>query len=354
MTLAKIDSFNNEDYAKGLANDAYTRALPGIFDWNPIIKEGSLTMTAAYNTGTVSCSAGGTVVTGLGTTWTGGMTIGNGWRIKFAGYSIVYEFTYISATSASINPALEGAVDMTSSGYNLYRDEYSLPSDFDRLLKNGSIYVYQGGRLYNTIGELPRDQFRAGFLPEPMDPIFRCILTRTDSSGNRMVRLNPPPKTAKIYPFDYVQKITPMKEYTIGTASAVLGSTVVTGAGTLFLTNAAAGMYFRNDTIGVGDSSKWYQIASVDSNTQLTLTSAYSDATDSGIAYTVCSAPSAFPSEFHEFILYESVSVSVASADDPNTKIMIAKRMDVLNRLKSNYKSRRSNQQFGVDDDGYR
>lgn len=354
MTLAKIDSFNNEDYAKGLVNDAYTRALPNLSDWNCIIKDGFLTMSPYYNTGTVAVSAGDTTVTGSGTAWTAAMTYARGWRIRFAGLNNVYEFTRTGPTTATINPALEGFTDLTAQGYSLFQDEYPLPVDFDRFLRNGSLYVIQGGRLYNTIMELPRDKFREEFFPEPLDPIFRCMLTRTDSNGQRMVRVNPPPKTAKVHPFDYVPKIPPMREYTTGTCAVNTGSAIVTGSGTLWSANVTAGSYFRIDTIGQGDSSKWYQILSVDTNTQITLSSAYEDAIESGIEYTISTAPSMFPPEFHEFILYEAVSVAVASADDPNTQVMIARRSDVLNRLNKNYKSRRTNQQFGVDDDGYR
>jgi hypothetical protein len=65
--------------------------------------------------------------------------------------------------------------------------------------------------------------------------------------------------------------------YTTGTATTN-GTTTVTGTGTLWLTNARAGDRFKIDSIGT-----WATIASVDSNTQLTLTSAYPSA--SGAAY---------------------------------------------------------------------
>lgn len=354
MTLAKIDSFNNEDFAKGLTNDAYTRSLPGIDDWNPLITDGFLTMSPYYTTGTVSCTAGATALTGSGTTWTSTMTNNNGWKIKFAGLDIVYTFTYVSATTATINPALEGATNISGQTYTLFRDEYSLPSTFDRFLKNGSVYVQLGGRTYNVIGELPRDQFREQFIADASDPIFRSILTRVDSSGNRMVRFNPPPRTAKVYPYEYIPRLAPMKEYTTGTVAVTNGSTTVTGTGTLFSTNVVAGSYFRIDTVGQGDSSKWYTISSVNSSTQLTLTSAYEDAAETGVEYTISTAPSGLPAEFHEFILYEAVSVAVASSADPNTQVMIARRSDILSRLKKNYKSRRTNSQVRVEDDGYR
>lgn len=354
MTLSKLDSFNNEDFVKGLVNDAYTRSLPNLTDWNPIIKDSFLSMSSSYNTGTVACSAAGTTVTGSGTAWTAAMTYASGWRIKFASLNNVYEFTRTGPSSATINPPLEGDVNLTAQGYVIFRDEYSLPSDFDRFLRNGSIYVTQGGRLYNTIMELPRDSFRAQFYPDPQDPIFRAMLTRTDSSGNRMVRLNPPPKSTKVYPIDYIPKIPSMSEYTTGTVTVNTGSPTVTGVGTLFTSNTVAGSYFRIDSDGQGDSSMWYPILSVDGNTQLTLSSNYTGAINAGAEFSVSTAPSMFPPEFHEFILYEAVSVGVASNGDTATEIAIAKRSEVLARLMKNYKSRRTNQQFGVDDDGYR
>lgn len=354
MTLSKIDSFNNEDFAKGLVNDAYIRTLPGLNDWNPIVMDGFLSMTAYYSTGTVAVNAGSTSITGTGTVWTSTMTNDYGWKIKFASLNNVYQFNYVSGTTATINPALEGSVNLTGQTYTLFRDEYALPTDFDRFLKNGSIYVQQGGRTYNIIGELTRDQFREMFIPTPSDPIFRAILTRMNSSGNRMVRLNPPPNSPYVYPFEYIPKIAPMSEYVIGTASVTNGSPIITGLGTQFSSNVVAGQYFRIDTIGQGDSSKWYKILSVDSATQVTLASNYLDSADSGVEYTICSAPTSFPPEFHEFILYEAVSVAVASSADPNTEVMIAKRADVLTRLNKTYKSRRTNSQVRVEDDGYR
>ena len=42
LTMGRIDSPNNEDYAKGMINDVYVRTLPRIADWNPIIVESFL------------------------------------------------------------------------------------------------------------------------------------------------------------------------------------------------------------------------------------------------------------------------------------------------------------------------
>jgi predicted peroxiredoxin len=282
------------------------------------------------------------------------MTSNNGWKIKFASLDIIYNFTYVSSTSATISPALEGSTNLSGATYSLFKDEYALPSDFDRFLKNGSIYDYSGGKLRNTIEESPRDKFREMAVYEPSDPVYRAMLTGFDSSGYRRLRLNPPPKTAKVYPYEYIPRISPMKEYTVGTVVATNASATVIGTSTYFTANVSAGMYFRVDGVGQGDSSKWYKISSVDSNTQLTLESVYSDSTESGVEYTVCSAPTSFPPEFHEFILYEAVAVAGATNADVNSQLIIAHRADILKRLNNNYKSRRTNVQIKVEDDGYR
>lgn len=69
--------------------------------------------------------------------------------------------------------------------------------------------------------------------------------------------------------------------YVAGTISTTLGSKTVTGAGTAWLANADAGMFLR-----VG-SERYYVIASVDSDTQVTLTEAYEGSTAGAKAYTL-------------------------------------------------------------------
>lgn len=355
LTMGRIDSPNNEDYAKGLINDVYVRTLPRIEDWNPLINESFLSMTSRYNTGTVAVNAGSTSVTGTSTVWTSAMTSADGYKIKFASNDNVYTFDYASATTATISPALSGDTDITAGGYFIFRDEYQLASDFDRLLKNGSVYVYSGGRLQDTIEEQAHDKFREDFTPETTDPIRRVILTRTHgTSGNRLIRVNPPPKTAKVYPYEYVQKVTPMADYNIGTVAVTNGSTTVTGTDTYWSANVAAGDYLRVDSNGMGDSSKWYQIASVDSNTQVTLSSNFGEYTESSVEYTISKAPTAFPSEFHEFILYEALLLVVGEQGDALAQNFLLQRDRIMYDLKKNYKSRRTNVQIEVDDDGYR
>jgi len=72
-----------------------------------------------------------------------------------------------------------------------------------------------------------------------------------------------------------------MSQYRTGTASAVQDSAVVSGVGTAWLANASAG-----DSFVMAGTGVVYDIASVDSDTQLTLTVPYKGATRSG-AYAI-------------------------------------------------------------------
>jgi hypothetical protein len=61
-----------------------------------------------------------------------------------------------------------------------------------------------------------------------------------------------------------------------------------------------------------------------------------------------------FPPEFHEFILYDATMAAVGTEGDSTIASFKERRADVLNALNKNYKSRRTNQQYGVYDGGYR
>jgi hypothetical protein len=192
LNLGRIDSPNNVDFAKGLINDSYTRTLPRVADWDVLVKDSNLVMIPTYTTGTVSASVGGTTVTGSGTTFTSAMTAEAGYKITIGGNRDIYTFEYVSATSGTISPALSGPNAASGATFKIFKDEYDLASDFDRFLKNGSIYVNADGRNRDVIKEVPRDMFREDFVNAATDPIRRAMLTRINSvTGNRMVRLNP-------------------------------------------------------------------------------------------------------------------------------------------------------------------
>ena len=84
-----------------------------------------------------------------------------------------------------------------------------------------------------------------------------------------------------------------MSQYSTGTATVTNGSATVTGTNTLWLANVSAG-----DSFTVAGDGVMYDVASVDSDTQITLSVAYAGVTAAGVVYTIArdfTSPDSFP-----------------------------------------------------------
>jgi hypothetical protein len=84
-----------------------------------------------------------------------------------------------------------------------------------------------------------------------------------------------------------------MSQYSTGTATVTNGSATVTGTNTLWLANVTAG-----DSFTVAGDGVMYDVASVDSDTQVTLSVAYAGVTASGVVYAIgtgFTVPDSFP-----------------------------------------------------------
>ena len=84
-----------------------------------------------------------------------------------------------------------------------------------------------------------------------------------------------------------------MSQYKTGTASVTNGSATVTGSGTLWLANVSAA-----DSFTIAGDGVMYDVASVDSDTQVTLSAPYAGVTASGSVYTIArdfTSPDDFP-----------------------------------------------------------
>lgn len=87
---------------------------------------GTIGAICRYSTGTVAGSGGGTSVTGTDTVWTDDMTAENGWKIWIQDgehKNFVYDFTYTSATSATVS-SMTGASpanDFATASYEIYK-----------------------------------------------------------------------------------------------------------------------------------------------------------------------------------------------------------------------------------------
>jgi len=355
LNISRTDTPNNIDYVKGLVNDVYTRTLPMIEDWIPLISSAAITTVAEYTTGTVAVTVGSNTVTGTGATFTTAMTATDGYSMKIAGNDNVYTFTYASASTGTISPAFAAQDDLTGQAYVMFKDKYSLATDFSRLLKNGSFYYMSGGRYSgNPIKEVPQHVFRQNYTYTPNDKIARIMVRGTDSSGNQTLLVNQPPKFVRAYPYDYIKRVPPMSDYYVGTSAVTNGSATVTGTDTSWSANVSAGSYFRVDGNGVADASKWYLISTVDSDTQITLDTVYGEPTETLMEYTCATIPSVMPYEFHEFIIYEAVTRVLGDQSDTALQYVYTSRESMLSNLKKMYKTRDPNTQYEVQDDGYR
>jgi hypothetical protein len=84
-----------------------------------------------------------------------------------------------------------------------------------------------------------------------------------------------------------------MSQYSTGTATVTNGSPTVTGTNTLWLANVSAG-----DSFTVAGDGVMYDVASVDSDTQITLSVNYAGVTAAGVVYTIArdfTSPDNFP-----------------------------------------------------------
>lgn len=351
MSLARDNTSTSRDKFKGLVNRAYTQEIPRKEDWAFLKGSSSVSCTARYNTGTISATAGSTSVTGSGTTWTTAMT---GRKIKIGSNENIYSFTYVSATTATISPAYSGAVDASGSGYVIYDDDYAMASDFDRFIQGGTLYKYRSGRPY-ILDDCSFDdkKWNDEFYYSPSDETRRFRLRGFDSSMYRVVEINPPPQNAIALQYDYIKALIPMTEYRTGTITTLAnGGTAVTGSGTDFdgYGSSSYTYYLRIDRDGVGDSSVWYKISSFDSDTAITLDSAYAGTSiSSGIEeYTISMIP-LLPYSFHDWILYLACVHAAIDENDPVVKGWIVEAQAIEKECRRLYKSRNPNTDIDVE-----
>ena len=87
--------------------------------------KGTAGAVCRYLTGTVAGAGGGTSLTGTSTVWTSDMTAANGWKIWIDDgehKNFIYDFTYVSATSATVSTmtGTSPADDFTGASYELF------------------------------------------------------------------------------------------------------------------------------------------------------------------------------------------------------------------------------------------
>lgn len=126
ISLDLVDEFLNTRYARVLDHTRWL-ALEGT----------AYVQTAApyrSTTDTVAVTSGSANVTGTGTTWS---TALNGQKFQVVSDGPLYTFTYVSATTATLDRPYEGTTG-TGFGYSIFTNIYPLPGDFKEVLDQES------------------------------------------------------------------------------------------------------------------------------------------------------------------------------------------------------------------------
>lgn len=117
-------------------------------------------------------------------------------------------------------------------------------------------------------------------------------------------------------------------DYTTGTVSMTNGSTTITGSGTAWTTNMAdrwinIPLTALNATTGDGE---WYQIASVESATSLTLYNEYQGGTAAGATYTIGEVP-ILPEDYQDLPLYRALYIYHTTINKDTDKAALNKSL---------------------------
>ena len=297
-----------ENKYKRRINDMYVRYIPGKYAFDFLKSSSSVTISAAYSTGTLSGTIATANITGASTVWTTGMT---GWKLKISGNDEIYTFTYGSGTTATVSPVLTATI-AASTSYILFQDTYSMASDFDRdmlVLPPGFFYDY-GGSKVPLNPSFTKEWYKQWTTSSTTLPANYRFFGRDSTNLYWQVQFTPPITAAKKISYEYIPQLTELSEYTTGTCATTAGDETVTGTGTDFLNNVSAGDAFRMDSV-VND---WYLVSSVTDALHLELTAKY-PASKTTAAYTISEVPK-YPIALHLALFYGGCALSSQDQDN--------------------------------------
>ena len=339
------------DKIRGVVTDVYVREIPAKFDWTFLITGSSLTTNSETHGGTITMNTGDTTVVLTSSTFP---TDCAGYKIKFGGNDVAYDvIAYVTTTSVTIAPALQGASNLSGASYSLYRDIYPLAKDFDRFPKPGGVYRWAGGRKQI----LPEVQY-ANYVNDEYSATAgtpsKTRLVGSDTAGCQQVELIQAPKDARVYGYDYVKTLTPMYEEIKGKIIAITAQskTVTAGSTNLLLVPTDGTCFMRVDELGVGSDSNWYRILSVQNSGQLTLDVSFANtAITAGASMTISQAPK-YPVRMHLGLVYGACRQLTVDQNDPNAQFYHNQYASVLSDAKRIYVSRPYSQEMnGVFND---
>jgi hypothetical protein len=182
-----------EDVLNGYINDR-AAGIVRAHTWSRLKEQDKvLTTVAVYETGTVLFTNGSASITGTDTVWTAAMT---GRRIRNVVDDAWYIFTYVSATSGTIDRAYEGDTD-TEATYKIFQPVYTLATDV------GVLESVKGTNPGRDLDPTDREDF------DRMDAARSEFGTPSqysqyeDSSGTQQIELDPIPEAVESFYYRY-------------------------------------------------------------------------------------------------------------------------------------------------------
>ncbi len=192
LELQKLYPGLDPDTLDGYINEAYEQ-IARRRRWKGVEAESQFVTVAVYRTGTIALTANATTVTGTDTVFTSAMT---GRKIRPSGRNESYTFTYVSATSGTLDRGYEGET-ATELAYDIYQNRYDLASGFREPmiavneLLNGEIVHISRERMDRIAPA------RVGI----GEPQVYCVV------GTTQAELYPIPEYARSHPYRYYKHL---------------------------------------------------------------------------------------------------------------------------------------------------
>lgn len=197
----------DQDLIEGWVCDRYAEIL-GELPWSRLSCNAILETTAPYQAGTVALTLGSNAVTLTGGAFTALMTA---LSFQATGDQAVYTFTYVGATTGTLDRPYEGATNALAA-YSIFQSVYALPANC-RLLDDDAFSSFQLGPLKR----LTPDQMQAGnpftavaaygstCFGTPM--LWASSMDDNSTPPNMQIKLYPPPALALGIPYRYTAEV---------------------------------------------------------------------------------------------------------------------------------------------------
>lgn len=217
------------------------------------------------------------------------------------------------------------------------QSSYNLPFNFKSLI---TLTINVGTTRYVLTEITDRPKWDAlNFIPYTSDiPQFFFIY-------DKKAHIFPTPASSgNTITWSYKQRIKDLSQadYTAGTVTATNASKTVTGSGTTF-TNEMAGRWLRvtTTTSDPTGSGEWYQIATVESATSLTLRNNYTAETVSGASYVIGEVP-LLPEDYQDLPLHRALFIYFTARvpDATRAQLFASLMKDGEERLSAEYGSK--------------